>query len=123
MPITGFGGGTFFVDLSNPANGTIADGTGRATIRIITLTIGSFDVDPDGARVSAGERVEEEAADAEDGRTVVFRPGLTMEEMERRAIAAALAEVGGNRRKAAELLGIGERTLYRKIKQYEESDR
>ncbi len=39
--------------------------------------------------------------------------------MERRAIEAALAEVRGNRRKAAELLGIGERTLYRKIAKYE----
>jgi hypothetical protein len=58
VPITGFGGGTFFVDLSSPANGTIADGTGRATIRIITLTIGSFEVDPDDARVSAGDRVD-----------------------------------------------------------------
>jgi DNA-binding NtrC family response regulator len=46
---------------------------------------------------------------------VVFRPGMTMEEVEREAIAAALKEVGGNRRKAAERLGIGERTLYRKI--------
>ena len=51
--------------------------------------------------------------------TVVFRPGMTIEEMERKAIAAALEEVRGNRRKAAELLGIGERTLYRKIAKYE----
>ena len=50
---------------------------------------------------------------------VVYRPGMTMEEMEREAIRAALAEVEGNRRKAAELLGIGERTLYRKIRKFE----
>jgi DNA-binding NtrC family response regulator len=49
---------------------------------------------------------------------VVYRPGMTMEEMEREAILAALDEVGGNRRKAAERLGIGERTLYRKIKKF-----
>jgi two-component system response regulator HydG len=41
-----------------------------------------------------------------------------MEEMEEAAIRAALGMVGGNRRKAAEQLGIGERTLYRKIKKY-----
>jgi DNA-binding protein Fis len=29
-----------------------------------------------------------------------------------------LDSVDGNRRRAAELLGIGERTLYRKIKQF-----
>jgi DNA-binding NtrC family response regulator len=50
---------------------------------------------------------------------VVFRPGMTIEEMERLAIEAALREVRGNRRKAAELLGIGERTLYRKISKYD----
>jgi DNA-binding NtrC family response regulator len=49
---------------------------------------------------------------------VVYRPGMTIEAMERLAIQAALAEVRGNRRKAAELLGIGERTLYRKIAKY-----
>jgi DNA-binding NtrC family response regulator len=49
---------------------------------------------------------------------VVFRLGMTIEDMEQQAIGAALREVGGNRRKAAELLGIGERTLYRKIAKY-----
>jgi DNA-binding NtrC family response regulator len=48
----------------------------------------------------------------------VFQPGMTIEEMEREAIAGALQHVHGNRRKAAELLGIGERTLYRKISKY-----
>ena len=38
--------------------------------------------------------------------------------LEIETIRDALEKVGGNRRKAAKLLGIGERTLYRKIKQY-----
>ncbi|NJD18581.1 MAG: sigma-54-dependent Fis family transcriptional regulator [Gemmatimonadetes bacterium] len=42
----------------------------------------------------------------------------TMDEIEREAIRAALAAVGGNRRLAAERLGIGERTLYDKLKRY-----
>ena len=49
---------------------------------------------------------------------VVYRNGMTMADMERAAIEAALHEHRGNRRKAAEKLGIGERTLYRKIKAY-----
>ena len=49
---------------------------------------------------------------------VVFRPGTTMQELEKEAITAALKEVAGNRRRAAEMLGMGERTLYRKIKEY-----
>ena len=49
---------------------------------------------------------------------MIYRPGMTMDEVEREAIQLVLKEVGGNRRKAAEQLGIGERTLYRKIKQF-----
>ena len=37
---------------------------------------------------------------------------------EREAINKALLETGGNREKAAELLGIGRKTLYRKLRQY-----
>ncbi|MBI3981793.1 MAG: sigma-54-dependent Fis family transcriptional regulator [Gemmatimonadetes bacterium] len=50
--------------------------------------------------------------------TVVYRPGMKMAEVERAAIEGALRETRGNRRRAAERLGIGERTLYRKIKEY-----
>jgi len=40
----------------------------------------------------------------------------TLAELERDAIQRALEASGGNRKKAAELLGIGERTLYDKLK-------
>jgi DNA-binding NtrC family response regulator len=63
------------------------------------------------------EEPEVEAVGEEEA-VVVFRPGMTMEDMEREAISVALDQVRGNRRKAAELLGIGERTLYRKISKY-----
>jgi DNA-binding NtrC family response regulator len=43
---------------------------------------------------------------------------LTMEEIERRAILDALEKTGGNRTQAAGLLGIGLRTLQRKLKEY-----
>ncbi len=42
----------------------------------------------------------------------------TLQEMEIDLIKQALSENNGNRRKTAEALGIGERTLYRKIKEY-----
>ncbi len=44
--------------------------------------------------------------------------GMKMSDIERTAIELALKETRGNRRRAAEMLGIGERTLYRKIKEY-----
>jgi len=57
--------------------------------------------------------------DDSDGQpSIQLEPEMTMADIERQAIAIALAAVAGNRRKAAERLGIGERTLYRKIKEY-----
>ena len=57
--------------------------------------------------------------DEENGvQPVLYRPGMTMADVEKAAIEAALGEHRGNRRRAAEVLGIGERTLYRKIKAY-----
>ncbi|MEP9410800.1 MAG: sigma-54-dependent Fis family transcriptional regulator [Candidatus Brocadia sp.] len=44
--------------------------------------------------------------------------GMTVEEAERELIKNTLATVGGNREEAAKLLGIGERTLYRKLDRY-----
>ena len=61
---------------------------------------------------------QEEPEPEEEQATVVYRPGMKMDDVEKAAIAAALDQTGGNRRKAAEQLGIGERTLYRKIKEY-----
>jgi DNA-binding NtrC family response regulator len=62
--------------------------------------------------------VEVTSADNNGAGTLVYRPGMTMADIERAAIQAALEEHRGNRRRAAEVLGIGERTLYRKIKSY-----
>ncbi len=45
--------------------------------------------------------------------------GTTMEQMERSLIEQALTESKGNRKEAARKLGIGERTLYRKLKKYD----
>ena len=53
---------------------------------------------------------------------VTIRPGMTMKEIEKEAVLSALRETRGNRRKAAEILDIGERTLYRKLKEYQVPD-
>lgn len=44
--------------------------------------------------------------------------GVSLDELEKKAIAETLAKTKGNREQAAKILGIGERTLYRKIKEY-----
>lgn len=47
-----------------------------------------------------------------------YDAGHTLEEVERQHIMAVLREQGGHRRNAARVLGIGEATLYRKLKSW-----
>ncbi len=44
--------------------------------------------------------------------------GMSLEQIEKQAIRNTLRMTGGNREQAAKMLGIGERTLYRKLKEY-----
>ena len=44
---------------------------------------------------------------------------ISLEEIEHEMIKRCLEKFNGNRRKTAEALNISERTLYRKIKEYE----
>lgn len=61
----------------------------------------------------------ENARQAESARTSLnLYAGMTMEEAERELIKKTLEETGGNKVKSAELLKIGLRTLYRKLKTY-----
>ena len=86
----------------------------RQEVQVIEVT------DPDAPaplRVAAvGPDIEEE--EPAPVPVVLYRPGMSMAEIERIAIETVLKEHEGNRRKAAQVLGIGERTLYRKLKEY-----
>ena len=67
------------------------------------------DIPPEIHRVrqlAAGSRVQTDLA------------GVSLNELEKQAIIDTLAKTGSNREKASKILGIGERTLYRKIKEY-----
>jgi DNA-binding NtrC family response regulator len=48
----------------------------------------------------------------------IIKPGMSMAEIEKEAIRRTLQHSGGNRTKAAEILGISLRTLQRKIKEF-----
>jgi DNA-binding NtrC family response regulator len=71
---------------------------------------------PDGARTGGGD-----AGALPYIPTLDSGSGLTMDEIERRAILDALRQTGGNRTQAAEMLGIGLRTLQRKLKEYRQA--
>jgi two-component system response regulator HydG len=50
---------------------------------------------------------------------ISFEMPATIDEIEREAIEATLHFTGGDKSRAARLLGIGRKTLYRKLEQYE----
>lgn len=68
-----------------------------------------------------------QADEAADGQSTAGAPsngsigslaGVGLDKLEKEAIRQTLAMTGGNREQAAQILGIGERTLYRKLKEY-----
>ena len=46
-------------------------------------------------------------------------PGATLQDLERWVVTETLARLDGNKTKAAKVLGIDRRTLYRKLEQYD----
>jgi DNA-binding NtrC family response regulator len=56
--------------------------------------------------------------EADDSSSIGSLAGVGLDKLEKEAIRQTLAMTGGNREQAAHLLGIGERTLYRKLKEY-----
>ncbi|MFM1936641.1 MAG: hypothetical protein RI990_1600 [Planctomycetota bacterium] len=61
-------------------------------------------------------RASDDGNDAQGG--VGSLAGVGLDRLEREAIRQTLAMTAGNREQAAQMLGIGERTLYRKLKEY-----
>jgi DNA-binding NtrC family response regulator len=51
---------------------------------------------------------------------VTLRPGVTVDEAERKLILMTLKHTNGNRARAAELLGLSVKTLFNKLKLYNE---
>ncbi len=76
---------------------------------------GVLDVDDLPAELGTPSDVPEDAR----GSNLAGLVGKPLSEIERLFIAETLQQTGGNREAAAELLGIGQRTLYRKIKEYD----
>lgn len=71
---------------------------------------------PDEVRV--GDSADADAGIENSAGAGVSLAGTSLEAIEKRAIRETLRLTQGNREHAAKLLGIGERTLYRKLKEY-----
>jgi Response regulator containing CheY-like receiver, AAA-type ATPase, and DNA-binding domains len=55
---------------------------------------------------------------AETNKTIEIEVGTSIDEVEKRMILQTLAYTRGDRSRAAQILGIGRKTLYRKLQQY-----
>jgi DNA-binding NtrC family response regulator len=80
-----------------------------------------------GVVICTGDVLGKENLDPEFGRTPIasgndqlrLRPGMTVEEAERRLIFETLTFTQNNKTRAAEMLGISLKTLHNKLKEYE----
>ncbi|HEX5758025.1 MAG TPA: sigma-54 dependent transcriptional regulator [Thermoanaerobaculia bacterium] len=61
---------------------------------------------------------QEMGGESGDGRSLHFQVGTSIEEVEKRLILATLELHGGNKRKAAESLGVSLKTLYNRLNAY-----
>ncbi len=90
--------------------------------RLVAVNSGPYLSAADLPTALAGARAAEQAAHdlaiLSEAVTPEPPPVLRLDEVERKAIANALRHTEGDRSRAAELLGIGRTTLYRKIKEY-----
>ncbi len=70
------------------------------------------------AAASAGAAAATPSAPPEDGETVKFQIGTTVEEAEKALILRTLEHTGNNKTRAAGILGISLKTLHNKLKEY-----
>jgi DNA-binding NtrC family response regulator len=85
-------------------------------IETLAAAVGRSDLAGKQAVIVPGGVTAVDPPDA-DGDLAV-KAGASIRDVERKLIEKTLREVGGNRKRAAALLGMGERTLYRRMKQY-----
>jgi two-component system, NtrC family, response regulator AtoC len=72
----------------------------------------------EGLEIAPADLLASPTADAMPALQLPRPPPRPLRDVEHDAIVEALAATGGHRKQAAELLGIGLRTLYDKIKDY-----
>ena len=108
--------------------GAVASGSGEARaqtgaeagelLEADAEIVAESDEDAEAPSAPGPELPDQRVEAAADPGAIAYRPGMTLDDMEREVIVTVLESVEWNRRQAAEMLGIGERTLYRKVKKY-----
>ncbi|MBI4013815.1 MAG: sigma-54-dependent Fis family transcriptional regulator, partial [Candidatus Rokubacteria bacterium] len=87
-------------------------------VRELQHVVESLLVFAKGDPIAAGDLPPAVRGDARAPESGDRAPRATLRDLERQAIAGTLVATAGNKRKAAEILGIGLKTLYRKIHEF-----
>jgi DNA-binding NtrC family response regulator len=74
---------------------------------------------PAASRASEGSNADNASSSREAPPSSSTKAPVTLEQLERQHILLVLEEANGNRERAAAILGISARTLYRKLREYE----
>ncbi|UYZ12622.1 sigma-54 dependent transcriptional regulator [Brevibacillus sp. WF146] len=93
-------------------------GNVRELQNIIERSIALSDSDTITVKDLPSDLREETSYAVDDNKLIPVFVGETMEQVERKVIMATLQAMDGNRRRTADVLGIGERTLRDKLKKY-----
>tara|TARA_R110002096_G_scaffold344921_2_gene537846 strand:- start:94276 stop:95709 length:1434 start_codon:yes stop_codon:yes gene_type:complete len=94
-------------------------GNVRQLLNIIqTMVVMSSGVSVLGVEHVPDEVRESDGASGSSSYSIGSLAGTSLEQLERQAIRETLKLTAGNREQAAKMLGIGERTLYRKLNEY-----
>ncbi|MBI5154526.1 sigma-54-dependent Fis family transcriptional regulator [Candidatus Poribacteria bacterium] len=87
-------------------------------VRQLRTVMESVSILTSGREIGPKHLPEEVRGDAPPGQPLRLHVGMTVSDAERELIRATLAEHGGNKAKAARILGLGRKTLYRKLDEY-----
>lgn len=91
----------------------------RNVLERAVILAGDGLIQPQHIAVGGGERAAQPKTSSDHGGTDVHIPvGTTVGEAERALIEATLKHTGGNRTRASALLGISQKTLFNKLKEY-----
>ena len=124
---------THFLAVANERNGRDAKGFTPAAlerlkgyawpgnVRELENVVEQAAVLAQGDRIDAGDLPEELTGERGPQDVLQIPVGHTLADAERELILETLRKTGGNKTQAAKLLGIGVRTLYRKLEEYGET--
>ncbi len=87
-------------------------------VRQLRTMIESVCILTPGKEITPRQLPDDVRQDPEAGPQLRLTVGMTVRDAERELIRATLAEHNGNKAKAARILGLGRKTLYRKLEEY-----